>query len=113
MFHPFHPPGHTFQVMAADVPKARNDTVLVPPAQTVGVDFDTDNPGRWITYCHNTYHLETGWRSSSSMPAESYFGATWPTRRRRTSVASPTSAARRNWPRDRPDSRCRHRGCCR
>ena len=69
MFHPFHLHGHTFQVMAADatsrgaaanVPKARKDTVLVPPMQTVEVDFDTDNPGRWITHCHNTYHLETG-----------------------------------------------------
>jgi multicopper oxidase len=69
MFHPFHLHGHTFQVMAADarsrgaatnVPKARTDTVLVPPMQTVEVDFDTDGPGRWITHCHNTYHPETG-----------------------------------------------------
>ena len=32
----------------------------MPPMQTVEVDFDTDNPGRWITHCHNTYHLEAG-----------------------------------------------------
>jgi FtsP/CotA-like multicopper oxidase with cupredoxin domain len=60
MFHPFHLHGHTFQVMGANGPTARKDTVLVPPMQTVEVDFDTDNPGRWITHCHNTYHLEAG-----------------------------------------------------
>jgi FtsP/CotA-like multicopper oxidase with cupredoxin domain len=60
MFHPFHLHGHTFQVMESETPKARKDTVLVPPKQTVEVDFDTDNPGRWITHCHNTYHLESG-----------------------------------------------------
>jgi FtsP/CotA-like multicopper oxidase with cupredoxin domain len=78
MFHPFHLHGHTFQVMTTDarsreatadarsreapanVPKARKDTVLVPPKQTVEVDFDTNNPGRWISHCHNTYHLEAG-----------------------------------------------------
>jgi multicopper oxidase len=78
MYHPFHLHGHTFQVMTADarsregtadarsrgapatVAKARKDTVLVPPKQTVEVDFDTNNPGRWINHCHNTYHLEAG-----------------------------------------------------
>jgi FtsP/CotA-like multicopper oxidase with cupredoxin domain len=60
MFHPFHLHGHTFQVMNSGVPKARKDTVLVPPKQTVEVDFDTNNPGRWISHCHNTYHLEAG-----------------------------------------------------
>ncbi|MGZ5365021.1 MAG: multicopper oxidase family protein [Mycobacterium sp.] len=60
MFHPFHLHGHTFQVMSGSTPKARKDTVLVPPMQTVEVEFNTDNPGRWITHCHNTYHLEAG-----------------------------------------------------
>jgi len=60
MYHPFHLHGHTFQVMNGAVPKARKDTVLVPPKQTVEVDFDTNNPGRWISHCHNTYHLEAG-----------------------------------------------------
>lgn len=60
MFHPFHLHGHTFQVMNGTTAKARKDTVLVPPKQTVEIDFDTDNPGRWITHCHNTYHLEAG-----------------------------------------------------
>lgn len=60
MFHPIHLHGHTFQVVGADGPRARKDTVLVPPKKTVEVDFDTDNPGKWITHCHNTYHLEGG-----------------------------------------------------
>lgn len=60
MFHPMHLHGHTFQVMGAGGPRARKDTVLVAPLQTVEVDLQTDNPGRWITHCHNTYHLESG-----------------------------------------------------
>ncbi|MGY4867866.1 multicopper oxidase family protein [Mycolicibacterium elephantis] len=60
MFHPMHLHGHTFQVMGPSAPLARKDTVLVAPLRTVEIDFDTDNPGRWITHCHNTYHLEAG-----------------------------------------------------
>lgn len=60
MFHPIHLHGHTFQVVGSNAPRARKDTVLVPPKKTVEVDFDTDNPGKWITHCHNTYHLEAG-----------------------------------------------------
>jgi FtsP/CotA-like multicopper oxidase with cupredoxin domain len=60
MFHPIHLQGHTFQVMGPDGARARKDTVLVPPKQTVVVDFDTNNAGKWITHCHNTYHLEAG-----------------------------------------------------
>ncbi|GAT12357.1 multicopper oxidase family protein [Mycolicibacterium novocastrense] len=60
MFHPMHLHGHTFQVMGTEGPRARKDTVLVAPLRTVDIDFDTDNPGRWITHCHNTYHLEAG-----------------------------------------------------
>ena len=65
MFHPMHLHGHTFQVQGAGGPLARKglarkDTVLVPPQATVVADFDTDNPGNWITHCHNEYHLEAG-----------------------------------------------------
>ncbi|BBX17548.1 copper oxidase [Mycolicibacterium duvalii] len=60
MFHPMHLHGHTFEVVGADGPRARKDTVLVPPEATVEVDFDTDNPGKWISHCHNEYHLEAG-----------------------------------------------------
>ena len=60
MFHPMHLHGHTFQVMGPNGPAARKDTVLVPPLATVNIEFDTNNPGRWISHCHNTYHLEAG-----------------------------------------------------
>jgi multicopper oxidase len=60
MFHPIHLHGHTFQVMQDAGPAARKDTVLVPPLETVDFEFDTNNPGRWITHCHNDYHLESG-----------------------------------------------------
>jgi multicopper oxidase len=60
MFHPMHLHGHTFEVQGPDGPRARKDTVLVPPRQTVEVDFQADNPGKWITHCHNEYHLESG-----------------------------------------------------
>jgi FtsP/CotA-like multicopper oxidase with cupredoxin domain len=60
MFHPFHLHGHTFQVVQPGGKGPRKDTVLVPPEQTVEVDFDTDNPGRWIVHCHNDYHLDGG-----------------------------------------------------
>jgi FtsP/CotA-like multicopper oxidase with cupredoxin domain len=60
MFHPIHLHGHTFQVVGSNAPRARKDTVLVPPKKTIEVDFEADNPGEWITHCHNTYHLEGG-----------------------------------------------------
>lgn len=60
MWHPMHLHGHTFQVVSPQGPGPRKDTVLVPPKQTVEVDFDTDNPGRWIVHCHNDYHLNSG-----------------------------------------------------
>ena len=60
MLHPMHLHGHTFQVMSLDGPRARKDTVLVAPLHTVDIEIETDNPGRWITHCHNTYHLESG-----------------------------------------------------
>ncbi|MBQ0895202.1 multicopper oxidase family protein [Micromonospora sp. U56] len=57
MFHPMHVHGHTFAVVGGGV---RKDTVIVTPKQTVSVDFDADNPGQWMTHCHNIYHAETG-----------------------------------------------------
>ncbi|MFI7679453.1 multicopper oxidase family protein [Actinophytocola sp. NPDC049390] len=58
MFHPMHLHGHTFQV--AGRRGARKDTVLVLPGTAVDVDFDADNPGQWLTHCHNVYHGEAG-----------------------------------------------------
>lgn len=60
MFHPMHLHGHTFQVRNAAVPGPRKDTVNVLPKTTIEVDFDADNPGQWLTHCHNIYHGEAG-----------------------------------------------------
>ncbi|UKA68414.1 multicopper oxidase family protein [Arthrobacter sp. FW306-05-C] len=57
MWHPMHLHGHTFQVSGGG---ARKDTVIVRPKQTVTVIFDADNPGQWLTHCHNAYHAERG-----------------------------------------------------
>ncbi|MEO5316786.1 multicopper oxidase family protein [Pseudarthrobacter sp. CC12] len=57
MWHPMHLHGHTFQVSGGG---ARKDTVIVRPRQTVTVIFDADNPGQWLTHCHNAYHAERG-----------------------------------------------------
>ncbi|MER6363185.1 multicopper oxidase family protein [Kitasatospora sp. NPDC001527] len=57
MWHPMHLHGHTFQVGEQG---PRKDTVIVLPGRTVTCDFDADNPGRWMTHCHNAYHGEAG-----------------------------------------------------
>ncbi|MEV4202561.1 multicopper oxidase family protein [Micromonospora globbae] len=57
MFHPMHVHGHTFAVTGGG---ARKDTVIVAPKQIVAVDLNADNPGQWMTHCHNIYHAETG-----------------------------------------------------
>lgn len=57
MWHPMRIHGHTFQIGTEG---ARKDTVIVRPMQTVTVQFDTDNPGQWLTHCHNAYHAERG-----------------------------------------------------
>jgi FtsP/CotA-like multicopper oxidase with cupredoxin domain len=59
MFHPMHLHGHTFQVRGRNSPGARKDTVIVLPGEALEVDFDADNPGQWLTHCHNVYHGET------------------------------------------------------
>ncbi|AOY70815.1 Multicopper oxidase with three cupredoxin domains (includes cell division protein FtsP and spore coat protein CotA) [Arthrobacter subterraneus] len=57
MWHPMHLHGHTFQLAGNG---ARKDTVIVKPKQTVVFEFDADNPGQWLTHCHNSYHAEAG-----------------------------------------------------
>lgn len=57
MWHPMHIHGHTFQV---NVTGPLKDTVNVLPGQTVTCDFDTNNPGQWMTHCHNVYHEQSG-----------------------------------------------------
>lgn len=61
MFHPMHLHGHSFEVRhPGRAPGPRKDTVLVAPRASVVVDFDADNPGQWLTHCHNAYHGEAG-----------------------------------------------------
>jgi FtsP/CotA-like multicopper oxidase with cupredoxin domain len=60
MYHPMHLHGHTFQVRGRNGLGARKDTVLVLPRRTVEVDFDANNPGQWLSHCHNAYHGEAG-----------------------------------------------------
>jgi FtsP/CotA-like multicopper oxidase with cupredoxin domain len=63
MPHPMHLHGHSFQVIDLGDGRfsgARRDTVLVPPATTVTIAFDADNPGRWAFHCHHLYHMAAG-----------------------------------------------------
>lgn len=57
MFHPMHLHGHTVAVTGSGT---RKDTVVVKARQNITVEFDADNPGRWMTHCHNIYHAEAG-----------------------------------------------------
>ena len=49
--------GHTYQLPGGG---PRKDTSIVLPGTTLRVEFDADNPGRWLTHCHNVYHGEAG-----------------------------------------------------
>ncbi|MFF5992379.1 MULTISPECIES: multicopper oxidase family protein [Prauserella] len=60
MFHPMHLHGHTFQVLGKNGRGARKDTAIVLPGTALDVDFNADNPGQWLTHCHNLYHGEAG-----------------------------------------------------
>ena len=57
MWHPMHLHGHTYQHAGGG---PRKDTSIVLPGQRLVVEFDADNPGRWLTHCHNLYHGEAG-----------------------------------------------------
>ncbi|OJX75728.1 multicopper oxidase family protein [Leifsonia sp. 71-9] len=56
MWHPFHVHGHTFQLDGGP----RKDTAIVLPHRSLTVLLDADNPGQWMTHCHNIYHAESG-----------------------------------------------------
>ena len=56
MTHPMHVHGHTFALPNG----LRKDTVLVKPMSSLSVDLQADNPGSWMTHCHNIYHGEAG-----------------------------------------------------
>ena len=58
MWHPVHLHGHTFASRTHG--GLRRDTIAVLPGETVALDFDADNPGRWMIHCHNAYHFAAG-----------------------------------------------------
>ncbi len=62
MRHPMHLHGHFFTLRQAGAGGAAplKDTVLVDPMGTVDLDFETNNPGRWLVHCHHAYHMEAG-----------------------------------------------------
>ncbi|MSO71177.1 MAG: multicopper oxidase family protein [Alphaproteobacteria bacterium] len=63
MAHPMHLHGHVFQIVAVDgrrIGGALRDTVLIPPATSVTIAFDADNPGDWPLACQNLYHQAVG-----------------------------------------------------
>lgn len=57
MYHPMHLHGHTFALRGSGI---RKDTMIVFPHQQIEVDFRADNPGQWVTHCHNDYHMQAG-----------------------------------------------------
>jgi FtsP/CotA-like multicopper oxidase with cupredoxin domain len=61
LFRPMHLHEHTFQIVLRQS-AGPQEPVLVAPLRAVDIDVETGNLGRWITHCHNTYHLESGWR---------------------------------------------------
>jgi len=36
------------------------DTATVNPGGEIEFQFDADNPGDWLYYCHHAYHQEAG-----------------------------------------------------
>ena len=63
-WHPMHLHGHSFLVTSRNgTPNLRrewNDTVLVPPKETVDIAFVADNPGNWMLHCHVMDHQMSG-----------------------------------------------------
>jgi FtsP/CotA-like multicopper oxidase with cupredoxin domain len=57
MFHPWHVHGHTFAIALTGL---RKDTVVIRPMQVMNIELQADNPGLWMTHCHNLYHAENG-----------------------------------------------------
>jgi FtsP/CotA-like multicopper oxidase with cupredoxin domain len=57
MVHPLHIHGHTFGLVGSGL---RKDTVLVRPMESLPIELQADNPGSWMTHCHNVYHGESG-----------------------------------------------------
>lgn len=71
--HPMHLHGHTRRLETGG---SWQDTILVPPMGTVSAIATADNPGLWVTHCHNLQGFTSDQRDHSARVA----GATpcWP-----------------------------------
>ena len=65
MDHPFHLHGHSFYMLGK--PGALNltdpplkDTINVPAKESLVIQWQADNPGKWFFHCHIEWHLATG-----------------------------------------------------
>ena len=75
MPHPMHLHGHFFRVVNPNLPAERwvaKDTIILDHMQRIDVDFDADNPGRWLHHCHNLYHMEAGMANVLAYDLRSY-----------------------------------------
>ena len=59
--HPMHLHGHQFTVVNIDgnsmPPDWKQNTVDIPPGQTVDVVIEGTNPGTWVFHCHVVQHV--------------------------------------------------------
>ncbi|MFC1862615.1 multicopper oxidase family protein [Thermodesulfobacteriota bacterium] len=63
MPHPMHLHGHFFRIVNRSIPPdswIQKDTVIVNPMESMEIEFNADNPGKWIHHCHNLYHMMAG-----------------------------------------------------
>lgn len=61
LYHPMHLHGHQFEVVAIDGNPAaavqKQNTVDMPPGQTIDIVIEGTNPGTWLFHCHVTPHV--------------------------------------------------------
>lgn len=72
MPHPMHLHGHHFQVTSLNgraFSGAMRDTVNLPPRSRLSIQFDADNPGRWMFHCHHLYHMVSGMMTELGYPS--------------------------------------------
>ncbi len=63
--HPVHLHRHTFELVGVNgraTGGVMKDTVVVPGFGTVDVDFVADDPGDTLFHCHQTLHMDYGFR---------------------------------------------------
>ncbi len=64
--HPIHIHGHSFKIIATDgnpVPLnaiITKDTINIAPGERYDLELIANNPGIWITHCHELHHADAG-----------------------------------------------------